>query len=255
MSARVFHLTDNFTVVQQPVHKAWKKTTRRCSAFWSPVGNPSVTNGIPTERASNAKSVQPHDDVNKWKHFPRHCGEFTGLGEFPTQRPVTRNFHVFFDLRLNKQLSKQSSGWWFETPSRPLWRHGNVQDYMFTSVSSTLRNDKVYTTVTTRGQPGISFDWQLYCLSKSAHRKNETEILKFRTTDHLWGEPTDDQWTRHTGEGPAMRKPLIMQSKTTCLPFFHQYSARNKFSVDAWEWIGNFIPHFILDVITYPCWD
>ena len=27
------------------------------------------------------------------------------------QRPVTRSFDVFFDLRLNKQLSKQSWGW------------------------------------------------------------------------------------------------------------------------------------------------
>ena len=29
-------------------------------------------------------------------------------GEFPTQRPVTRSFDVFFDLRLKKRLSKQS---------------------------------------------------------------------------------------------------------------------------------------------------
>ena len=45
-------------------------------------------------------------------------------GEFPAQRPVTRSFDVFFDLRLNKRLSKQ---WWccFETLSRPLWRHCN----------------------------------------------------------------------------------------------------------------------------------
>ena len=27
-------------------------------------------------------------------------------GEFPSQRPVTRSFDVFFDLRLNKRLSK-----------------------------------------------------------------------------------------------------------------------------------------------------
>ena len=47
-------------------------------------------------------------------------------GEFPAQRPVTRGFDVFFDLRLNKRLSKQSWGWWFETPSRSLWRHCNV---------------------------------------------------------------------------------------------------------------------------------
>ena len=46
-------------------------------------------------------------------------------GEFPAQRPVTRSFDAFFDLRLNKWLSKQWWCWWFETPSRPLWRHFN----------------------------------------------------------------------------------------------------------------------------------
>ena len=46
-------------------------------------------------------------------------------GEFPAQRPVTRSFDVFLDLRLNKRLSKQSWGWWFETLSWPLWRHSN----------------------------------------------------------------------------------------------------------------------------------
>ena len=35
--------------------------------------------------------------------------------EFPVQRPVTRSFDVFFDLRPNKRLSKHSWGWWFET--------------------------------------------------------------------------------------------------------------------------------------------
>ena len=44
-------------------------------------------------------------------------------GEFPAQRAVTWRFDVFFDLRLNKRLSKQSWSWWFETPSRSLWRH------------------------------------------------------------------------------------------------------------------------------------
>ena len=54
------------------------------------------------------------------------CGEFTGPGEFPTQRPVTRSFDAFFDLRLNKRLSKQPWGWWFDTSSWSLWRHCNV---------------------------------------------------------------------------------------------------------------------------------
>ena len=46
--------------------------------------------------------------------------------EFPSERPVTQSFDVFFDLCLSKRLSKQSWGWWFETPSCPLWRHCNV---------------------------------------------------------------------------------------------------------------------------------
>ena len=52
-----------------------------------------------------------HDDVTRWKSFPRYgpfVGEFTGPGEFPAQRPVTRSFDVFFYLHLNKWLSKQS---------------------------------------------------------------------------------------------------------------------------------------------------
>ena len=49
------------------------------------------------------------------------CGEFTG----PRWFPRTKASDVFFDLRLNKRLSKQSWGWWFETPSRPLWHNCN----------------------------------------------------------------------------------------------------------------------------------
>ena len=47
-------------------------------------------------------------------------------GEFPSQRPVTQSFDIFFDLRLNWCLSKQSWGWWFETPLLSLWRNCNV---------------------------------------------------------------------------------------------------------------------------------
>ena len=46
-------------------------------------------------------------------------------GGFPSQRPVTQSFDVCFDLRLNERLSKLSRRWWFERPSRSLWRHSN----------------------------------------------------------------------------------------------------------------------------------
>ena len=51
-------------------------------------------------------------------------GNLPVTGEFPA--PVTRTFDVFLDLCLNKRLSKQSRGWWFDTSSPSLWRHRNV---------------------------------------------------------------------------------------------------------------------------------
>ena len=75
-------------------------------------------------------------------------GEFTGPRWIPAQRPVTRSFDVFFDLRLNKRLSKQSWGWWFETLSRPLWRHCNVTGIRNPVItlrrSSVIRPPEVY---------------------------------------------------------------------------------------------------------------
>ena len=41
------------------------------------------------------------------------AGNSPVTGEFPSQRPVTRSFDAFFDMRLNKRLSKQSIRWWF----------------------------------------------------------------------------------------------------------------------------------------------
>ena len=59
------------------------------------------------------------------------AGNSQVTGEFPVQRPVTRSFDVFVALRLNKRLSKQSCGWWFETPSPSSWRHCNGYYWLF----------------------------------------------------------------------------------------------------------------------------
>ena len=66
-----------------------------------------------------------------WRHqmetFSALLALCEGEGEFPAQRAVQRSFDVFFDLHLNKRLSKQSKHRWFETPSHSLWRHCNVK--------------------------------------------------------------------------------------------------------------------------------
>ena len=79
-------------------------------------------------RARNAICL--HDDVIKWKHFPRYCPFVRGIHRSPVNShhkgQVTRSFEVFFDLCLNKRLYNPSRHWWFETPSRPLCRLCNV---------------------------------------------------------------------------------------------------------------------------------
>ena len=55
------------------------------------------------------------------------AGNSPVTGEFPAQRPVARSFDIFFDLCLNKWLSKQSRGQWFDMPPYPLWRRCNAK--------------------------------------------------------------------------------------------------------------------------------
>ena len=67
-----------------------------------------------------------HNQMETFSALLAFCaGNSLVTGEFPAQRPVTRSFDVFFDLRLKKRLSKQSWGWLFEMPSLSLWRHFN----------------------------------------------------------------------------------------------------------------------------------
>ena len=80
------------------------------------------------------------------------CGEFTGPRWIPHAKPVTRSFGVFFDLLLNKRLSKQWWGWWFETLSRPLCHYRNEvvihwqmrefeQSFILTQFSISIKRD------------------------------------------------------------------------------------------------------------------
>ena len=95
------------------------------------------------------------------------CGEFTGPGEFPAQRPVTRSFDVFFDLHLNERLSKQPWGWWFETLSFSLWRQCNV----------TKKPRDLYITDTS-SEESIAYCWILRKMTSNAEGITWTVIFR-----------------------------------------------------------------------------
>ena len=71
-----------------------------------------------------------HADIIKWKQIQRYWPFVRGIQRSPANSPhkgsVTRSFYIFFDLHLNKWLSKQSWGWLFKMPSRPLWCYCNT---------------------------------------------------------------------------------------------------------------------------------
>ena len=93
------------------------------------------------------------------------AGNSPVIGEFPAQRPVTWSFDIFFDLRLNKRLRKQSWGWWFETPSYSLWHHCNVLStgLVGTNFSEMLIKIQNFS-FTKRHMKISSAKWWLFCL-------------------------------------------------------------------------------------------
>ena len=70
-----------------------------------------------------------HDDVIKWKYFPHYSTFVRWIHRSQVNSPHKGQWRgtLMFSLicALIKPFSKQSWGWWFETPSRSLWRHCN----------------------------------------------------------------------------------------------------------------------------------
>ena len=88
-------------------------------------------------------SITPHDDVIKWKHFPRHWTFVRGIHRSPVNSPHKGHWRgaLLFSLicAFNKRLSKRSWGWWFETPSRSLWRHCNGKTHFTKFINKFLK--------------------------------------------------------------------------------------------------------------------
>ena len=87
-----------------------------------------------------------HDDVIKWKYFPRYWPFVRGIHRSPVNSPhksQCRGALMFFLVcaSIKKGLSKQSWGWRFQTPTCSLWRHYDVIDGGFRPfVGSSSRN-------------------------------------------------------------------------------------------------------------------
>ena len=100
--------------------------------LWASVNKPCeighVTQAAITGLLSSTRKLCLHDDVIKWKHFPRYRPFVRGIHRSPVNsrtKACNAELWCFLWSSTEQQLSKQSWGWWFETPSRPSWRHRN----------------------------------------------------------------------------------------------------------------------------------
>ena len=127
------------------------------------------------------------------------AGNSPVTGEFPTQRPVTQSFDVLLDLHLNKRLSKQSCGWWFEMPSHPLWRHRNGLYFMSSKPDlcsmqvNTMLYQIVYYTVQYYNGNWLCclnlqqrYHWSSSLQAPCAPTPS-TRLISFCTTRQIWG--------------------------------------------------------------------
>ena len=92
------------------------------------VSNGAIVRGS-SETIITNMDKRMHDDVIKWKHFPRYWPFVWGIHRsrwIPRTKASNAELWCFGDLRMKKRLSKQSQGRWFKTQSCSLWRQCNV---------------------------------------------------------------------------------------------------------------------------------
>ena len=129
------------------------------------------------------------------------AGNSPVTGEFPSPRPMTRGFDVFFDLHLNKRLGKQSWGWWFETPPCTLWRHCNVIQINIARVFWYLmRGSLHYRIFSTHGINYHTRVCWLLCALTTSHEKinghRELTVSSRWTHGDHGGHGSGAQWSR-----------------------------------------------------------
>ena len=135
------------------------------------------------------------DDVIKWKLFPRYWPFARWIHRSPVNSPHKGQGHgaLMFSLIwawMNKPLSKQLWGWWFETPSRSLWRHCNDvfhqnRPYLHVLVVSTgqplIRSVILCSCISNIQENDIKWYMVMYCSLIAAHKR-------FLSIHRLWSD-------------------------------------------------------------------
>ena len=110
MTSHECHEVSNHRPLECLFNTLFRLTTTKYQRPTAPTicqGNRPVTGRFPSLMASNVETCWRHQMETFSSSLAICTGNTQVPGEFPAQRPVTRSFDVFFDLRLNKRLGNQ----------------------------------------------------------------------------------------------------------------------------------------------------
>ena len=183
------------------------------------------------EKLEHGWVIRPHAviEMSGWRHQMKAFSALLALcagnspvpGEFPAQRPVTRSFDVFFDLR-------RINGWVNKCKAGDLKR---IRSY---------------------------YDVTVMCIKNSMHASNLQWWWLLNICQQGWGcysRNVFPQWPR-----PYWHH-LIYWNRLTLIParirnymaskirdeIIYPFTNFNGAAVEVWEWRRNFIPYFIMD--------
>ena len=162
--------------------------------------------------------------------------------EFPVQRPVTRSFDVFFDLRMNERLRKQSWRLWFETPSRPLWRYSNATPTSVGTPAPSILTDPLQWRH--NGHDSVSNHQPHDCLLNRLFRRRSKKTSKLRVTGLCAGNSpgTGEFPTRMASNAENVSIWWRRHAECTCAPSQNKTRPsryRNSYDKDTksiWSW-------------------
>ena len=148
-SSKLIHVPGWISCIRSP--QTWKSNIpgqhhypRTCTIFGEMLYRKRVKSVL---KKNNDRSILRHpsrnrpmvwmclcylDDVIKCKHFPRYWPFVRGIHRSQVNSSHKGQWREALMVSLicawKKRLSKQSRGWWFETPSLSLWRRCNDVD-------------------------------------------------------------------------------------------------------------------------------
>ena len=153
------------------------------------------------------------------------------IGGFPSQRPLTRSFGIFFDLHLNKRLSKQ---WWFETPSRrydvTVISHGSIilsprvfnkkgHEGLLQIITVNLLCERTrWSGIVWRWRANQKQDFHRMTPSCWPRKRKHDDAMTWKRVPHYWPFVTGINWSPldFPCKGPVMRVFSLLSVWTSC---------------------------------------